>query len=200
MNHMRKLFLHMMVSLDGYIEDANKEIDWSRELGMDEEFEDYSNEMLRSIGGMVLGRKIYQLYLGYWPKAFDNPAGAADHSNPERHLEAARLLHKKPKYVVSNTLKEAKWNQVQILSGDLEIEIKKLKDQPGKDLVIFGGASLACSLMELNLIDEYRLIVNPVILGGGTPLFCNELSETKLILSKTRKFKSGAILLVYNPL
>ncbi len=187
----------MMVSLDGYIEGPNKELDWSRALGIDEEFEEYSNEMLRSIGGMVLGRKIYQLYLGYWPNALDNPAGAADHSNPELHLEAARLLHEKPKYVVSNSLKEAGWNQAQILSGDLETEIKKLKDQPGKDLVVFGGASLACSLMELNLIDEYRLIVNPVVLGGGTPLFRRGMAKTEMNLTGTRRFNSGAVLLVY---
>jgi dihydrofolate reductase len=190
---MRKLFLHMMVSLDGYIEGPNKELDWHF---IDEEFEEYSNEMLRSIGGMVLGRKIYQLYLGYWPNAFDNPS-VADQSNPERHLEAARLLHEKPKYVVSNTLKEPGWNQTKILSGNVETEIKKLKDQPGKDLVVFGGASLACSLMDLNLIDEYRLILNPVILGGGKPLFRRRMAKTEMKLTGTRRFKSGAILFVY---
>lgn len=185
-----------MVSLDGYIEGPDKELDWHF---IDEEFEAYSNEMLRSVSGMVLGRKIYQLYLDYWPNAFDNPAGAADPSNPERHLEAARLLQETPKYVVSTTLKEPGWNQVQILSGDLETDIKKLKHQPGKDLVVFGGAELASALMESNLINEYRLIINPVILGGGTPLFRKGVPKTELRLTGTRKFKSGAIMLIYEP-
>jgi dihydrofolate reductase len=184
----------MMVSLDGYIEGPNKELDWHF---VDEEFEEYSNEMLRSIDGMVLGRKIYQLYLDYWPNAFENPAGAADSSNPERHLEAARLLHEKPKYVVSATMKEPGWNHAQILSGDVEIEIKKLKNQPGKDLVVFGGAELASSLMELNLIDDYRLIVNPVVLGGGKPLFRKGLPKTEMRLTGTRRFESGAMMLLY---
>jgi dihydrofolate reductase len=129
----------------------------------------------------------------------ENPAGAADLSNPERHLEAARLLHELPKHVVSKTLKEPGWNQAQIINGDLETEIKKLKKQPGKDLVVFGGAELASSLMELNLIDEYRLIVNPVILGGGTPMFPNGLPKTEMTLTGTRRFKSGVVLLIYKP-
>jgi dihydrofolate reductase len=196
---MKKLFLHMMVSLDGYIEGPNKELDWSRELGIDEEFEEYSNEMLRSIGGILLGRNVYEVFINYWPNAFENPAMAPDPSNPSRHLEAARLLHEMPKYVVSTTMKEAPWNNSHIIREKIQDEIKKLKEKPGKEIAMFGGAELANSLMEMNLINEFRLIVNPVILGGGTPLFRDGLPKTELELASTRRFKSGAIILTYIP-
>jgi dihydrofolate reductase len=192
---MTKIFLHIMVSLDGYIEGPDQELDWHF---VDKEFEDYSNEMLRSISAIMLGRNVYEVFLNYWPHAFENPAMAPDPSDPSRHLEAARLLHELPKYIVSTTLKTTGWHNTHLIGNNLREEVIKLKQKPGKDIALFGGATLASSLIEMNLIDEYRLIVNPVILGDGTQLFRKGLPKTEFTLTGSRKFKSGAMLLKYS--
>jgi dihydrofolate reductase len=194
LNFMRKIFLHTIVSLDGYIEGPNGELDWQF---VDDEFEEYINTVLRSIGGMVYGRKSYQVISGYWPTAAENPAAAADPSNPQRHIEAAHLMNSLPKYVVSSTLEKTEWINSHIIRGDVAGEIVKLKELPGKDLALFAGAQLTSSLMELKLIDEYRLIVYPEILGGGTPLFRNGQNGSILKLIDMKKFTSGAVLLEY---
>jgi dihydrofolate reductase len=193
---MSKLFLHMMTSLDGYIEGPNKELDWHF---VDEEYEAYSVEMLRSIDGIVLGRSVYELFATFWPAALDNPASAPNPAKPELHLEAAALLHSLPKYVVSTTLKMAQWNNSSIIAGDLAADILRRKSKSVKGIALFGGARLAASMMKLGLIDEYRLIVNPVLLGGGTPLFDNKITKTILELVGTHIFRSGAVLLKYVP-
>lgn len=188
---MRKLFLQIMVSLDGYIEGPNGELDWHR---ADEEFEEYVNQTLRSIDGMLLGKKIYDVFFNYWPDVFKEFEGS---ENPPPHFETACLLQELPKYVVSTTLEKPGWNNSHLIKDNIRNEIKKLKEQPGRDIALFGGAGLAASLMEMNLIDEYRLIVNPVILGGGTPLFREGQKKNEMTLTDTKRFKSGAIMLVY---
>ena len=193
---MRKLFLHIMVSLDGYIEGPNRELDWHFS---DDEFEEYINDVLRSIDGMFFGRVAYELLAGYWPGAETNPTEAANKSDPRRHVEAARMMNTLPKYAVSNTLRGTAWNNSHIVSGDIAAEINKLKAQPGKDLALFAGASLATSARRLGLIDEYRLVINPVLLGGGKRLFDEPADRLSLRLVETRPFKSGAMTLTYRP-
>jgi dihydrofolate reductase len=191
---MRKIFLHIIVSLDGYIEGPNGELDWRF---IDDEWEEYINSMLRSIDGMLFGRKAYQSVAGYWPTAADNPVAAADPSNPHRHIEAARMMNALPKYVVSTTLKSAEWNNSHIIGTNIVEEIMYLKKQSGKDIALFAGAGLANSLMKHNLIDEYRVIVNPALAGGGKPLFNGGYLQMSLELLDTRQFASGALLLRY---
>lgn len=186
-----------MVSLDGYIEGPNKELDWHF---VDEEFEKYSNNMLHSIDAIVVGRNVYQIFVDYWPQAEENPVGAADPSDPSRHIEAARLINDLPKYVVSTTLKETPWKNSHIIRNNIANEIKKLKDKPGQDIALFGGAGLVHSLIPMNIIDEYRLIVNPVILGNGKPLFSSINHQQKLRLTYSHHFASGAVLLCYKPM
>jgi len=186
----------MMVSLDGYIEGPNKELDWHF---VDEEYEEYSNEMLHSVDGILIGRNVYQLFVDYWPSAIENPEGAPNPSDPSRHLEAARLLNELPKYVVSTTLKESSWNNTHIIRSNIEYEIKKIKENAGQDIVLFGGAGLVKSLMPMNTIDEYRLIVNPILLGSGKPLFQSINHQQKLQLTDSHHFSSGAVLLCYKP-
>lgn len=187
----------MMVSLDGYIEGPNKELDWHF---VDEEFEIYSKEMLHSVDGILLGRNVYELFAQFWPNAIDSPATAPDPAKPEHHLEAAALLNSLPKYVVSTTLEKPDWNNTYIIGNNIAVNITKLKQQPGKDIALFGGARLINSLIRLDLIDEYRMIVNPVLLGGGIPLFSNENGKIDMKLTGIRKFKSGAVVLKYVPL
>jgi dihydrofolate reductase len=187
---MRKLFIQINASLDGYIEDPTREIDWHF---VDDEFEDFINATLRSIDAMVFGRVAYQRLAEYWPTAASNPEAS------ERHIEAARLMNELPKYVVSDHLDRAEWQNSQIIGGDVAAEINELKRQPGKDIALFAGAGVANSFARLGLIDEYRIILNPVLLGAGTPLFNGGYGRANLELRDIRRFGSGALVLTYRP-
>lgn len=193
---MRKIFLHIMVSLDGYIDGPDGEMDWHF---VDAEFEDYINEMLRSIGGMIFGRKAFLLLADYWPQAVTNPAGAADPQNPAAHIEAAHMMNRLPKYALSNTLRQTGWNNSHIIGGDIAAEAAKLKAMPGKDIALFAGSGAAMSFLRAGLLDEIKLVVNPVVLGGGTPLFSGGYERRNFTLLSTRPFRSGAMLLDYRP-
>ena len=107
------------------------------------------------------------------------------------------MMNEKQKIVFSKTLKKTDWNNSRIVGGDLAAEISRLKNEPGKDIAVFAGAGIAASLMRLGLIDEYRLLVNPVLLGAGTPLFQKGYDRSILDLLETKTFKSGAMLLSY---
>jgi dihydrofolate reductase len=185
---MRKLFLQINMSLDGFIEDPSGEIDWHF---ADDEFEEFINETLRSIGAMVFGRVAYEKLAQYWPTAASNPEAS------ERHIEAARLMNELPKYVVSHHLERTEWENSHIVSGDVAAEIGELKRQPGKDIALFAGAGVGTSFARLGLIDEYRIILNPVLLEAGTPLFNGGYEKTNLRLRETRPFGSGALVLTY---
>jgi dihydrofolate reductase len=193
---MGKLFLHMMISLDGYIAGPDGQLDWHF---VDREYEEYSKDMLASIDAILLGRNVYELFEGYWPKALKNPAGARDPEHPELHLEAARLLNDLPKYVVSSSMKNPGWNNTSVISQDLQEKIQKLKRTYSNGIALFGGATLSASLLQLKLIDEFRLVLNPVILGTGTPLFRSGFIQENLERVDVRKFDSGALLIVYKP-
>ena len=187
---MRRVFLHINVSLDGFIEDKDQEIDWHF---VDDEFEEYINEVLCSIDGMMFGRKAHQLLSQYWPTAASRPDASP------RHLEAARMMNSLPKYVISGGGYQTQWQNSHIISGDIPAHIQGLKSEPGKDLALFAGAEVARSFIRMDLLDEYRIVVNPVLLGGGTPLF--EAGQEKIGLTQvdTRAFRSGAVVLFYEP-
>ena len=153
---MRKIFLHMFVSADGFIESEDKSLDF---MVVDVEVEDYINGMLGSVDTMILGRKAFEVLAGYWPSAAENPSEAADPARPEPHIEAAHMMNAKRKIVFSRTLKETSWANSTILGGDLAKEVANLKRQPGRDVALFGGAAIANSMMRLGLLDEYRLLV-----------------------------------------
>jgi dihydrofolate reductase len=187
---MRKVILQIFMSLDGFIEDAGHSLDWMYE---DEELEAYLNEVLRSVDGMIFGRKAHELLAQYWPTAADDP-----HATKQR-LEAAELMNSMTKYVVTRGGYKTSWQNSEILDGDLAAEIGRLKGRPGNDLALFAGANVAQSFIELGLIDAYRIVVNSTILGGGTPLFGPLKQKIDLRLTETRKFGSGAVILFYEP-
>lgn len=159
---MRKIFLHINVSLDGFIEDQNHEMDWHF---VDDEFEEYINDVLRSIDGMIFGRVAHQLLAQYWPTASSNPDAS------KRHLEAVRMMNSLPKYAISSGGYKTEWENSHVIDGDIAAKIEKLKSQPGKDIALFAGAGVSQTFMDQGLIDEYRIVVNPILLRGGTPLF-----------------------------
>ena len=185
----RKLFLQINMTVDGYVEDANGDIDWHF---ADAEFDAFILDTLRSIDGMVFGRVAFEKLAAYWPTA-------ARMARSDTQRETAILMNELPKYVVSQTLTGSDWNNSHVLSSDVRAEIRQLKAGPGKDLALFAGATAATSLVRLGLVDELRLIVDPLLQGGGTRLFDGEGEPTRLELTSTRPFASGAVVLTYVP-
>lgn len=175
----------MSVSLDGYIADPRGEIDWS---APDDELHRFHNERVRELGGHLCGRRLYETML-YWETADQDPALG------ETQREFARIWQALPKVVFSNTIDEVEGNW-RLVRGDPAEEVRRLKEEPGKDLGV-GGARLAASLTKLGLIDDYELFVNPVVLGGGTPFFPPLEERIELDLVDTRTFGSRVVYLRY---
>jgi dihydrofolate reductase len=181
----RKVIYSMGVSLDGFIAGPGGEIDWS---APDEELHRFHNQQTRELGAHFLGRRLYEV-MTYWETADENP------SAPEHELEFARIWKNLPKIVFSKTLEKVEGNTRLVRDGVPE-EVARLKEQAGKDLAV-GGAGLASSLMELGLIDEYRLFVSPVVLGSGTPYFPALEERINLELVETQTFGSRVVYLRY---
>ena len=183
---MRKLYAFNMVTLDGFFEGENHDISWHN---VDEEFNQYAIEQANANEMLVFGRVTYEMMASYWPTPDaikDDPIVAA-------------YMNRTPKIVASRTLQKADWNNTRLVKDHIVDEIAMLKQQPGKDIAVFGSANLLSTLMQANLVDEHRVIVNPVILGKGTPLFKNSKDKINLKLVKTRTFGNGNVLLVYQP-
>ena|SRR5258708_15515660 len=176
----------MSVSLDGFVETLDKKIDW---VIVDEELHSFFNDLARQSGASLYGRRMYELMVDYWPTADTVP------SNPAVIVEYARIWKETPKIVFSRTLETVQWNSRLVRDG-VAGEITRLKAQPGKDLDV-GGPTLAASLIQLGLIDEYLLFINPVVLGGGTPFFPKRGRPENLKLVETRTFGSGVVYLRY---
>ncbi len=183
---MRKLILMMSVSLDGFFEGPDRELDWHM---VDDELHSHFNEQLRAMGAFLDGRVTYELMASFWPTADTDPSS----SGPM--VEFSRIWRDMPKIVYSTTLKRADWNTTVVRDVVTE-EVQELKAQPGGDLAL-GGADLAATFMRLDLIDEYRLYVHPVVIGQGKPLFQASGIKIDLQLAETRTFGNGVVLLRY---
>jgi dihydrofolate reductase len=182
---MRKLIYLMNVSLDGFIEGPNRELDWTH---VDEETMSLFNDQQRGMDTLLYGRRLYEV-MTYWETA------EADPSISEVEREFARIWKNSTKLVFSKTLEQVQGN-ARLVRGDIAGEIAKLKQQPGKDLEI-GGPNLASTVMQLGLIDEFRLVVHPVVLGSGTRFFPALADKIDLRLVETRVFGSGVVYLRY---
>ena len=182
---MRKLIYSMGVSLDGFIAGPDGEIDWS---APDEELHRFHNQQTREMGAHLYGRRLYEV-MTYWETADENP------SAPEHELEFARIWKATPKIVFSKTLETVEGNATLVRDSVAE-EVAKLKEQPGKDLAV-GGAGLASTFIKLGLIDEYRLFLSPVVLGGGTPYFPALDERINLELVETKTFGSRVVYVRY---
>jgi dihydrofolate reductase len=182
---MRKVIYSMGVSLDGFIAGPDGEIDWS---APDEELHRFHNQQTRELGAHFCGRRLYETMV-YWETADQNPSAG------EPELEFARIWQDLPKIVFSTTLEKVEGNARLVRDGVAE-EVAKLKEQPGNDLAV-GGAGLASTFARLGLIDEYRLFVSPVVLGGGTPYFPALDDRVDLELVETRTFGSRVVYLRY---
>jgi dihydrofolate reductase len=183
---MRKIFVLLSVSVDGFFAGPNGELDWQM---VDDELHSHFNEQLAGAGGFLNGRVMYELMARFWPTADRDPA-----STPPM-VEFARIWREMPKLVFSRTLERADWNATVARDVDID-EIRRLKAQPGGDLAL-GGADLAGAFQRHDLIDEYRIYVHPVAIGRGKPLFQPSDTRTSFQLAGTRRFGNGVVLLHY---
>jgi len=175
----RTLAATLFMTLDGVVEAPDK---WSFPFWSDETGKFKSDE-LRATDALLLGRVTYEGFAAAWPGRKDEE-GFADRFNSM------------PKYVASKTLKKLEWNNSHLIKGDLAAEVSKLKQQPGHDIVIHGSPTLIRSLLPHDLVDEYRLLVYPIVLGRGKRLF-DEASQAKLKLAESETFSKGVVKLVY---
>jgi dihydrofolate reductase len=182
---MRKLIYSMGVSLDGFIAGPDGEIDWS---APDEELHRFHNQQARAVGVHLCGRRLYETMV-FWETADQNPSAA------EVELEFARIWKATPKVVFSKTLEKVEGN-ARLVRADAADEVARLKEQPGEDLAV-GGAGLASTFVRLGLVDEYRLFVSPVVVGGGTPYFPALDERIDLELVETRTFGARVVYLRY---
>ena len=183
---MRKMIFFMSVSLDGYFEGPDGKIDW---IIVDEEWHRYINDQVRDKGAFLYGRRMFETMTDYWPTAEDDPA------IPEYVADFARIWRRMPKIVFSRSLEKASWD-TRVINGNIAEEAAKLKKEPGNDLLL-GGPGIAYSFFRLGLIDEIWLSIQPVILGGGNPLFHDIKDRLHLELKKTMTFRSGVVELTY---
>jgi dihydrofolate reductase len=183
---MRKIIYAMSVSLDGYMEAPGGDIGWSL---IDEELHQHFNEQEAKTGIALYGRNMYELMAAYWPTAGEDP------SAQKVEVDYAHIWKNLPKVVFSTTLNKVEWN-ARLVKENMVEEVNKLKLQAGNDMSV-GGAGLAASLMQHDLIDEYCVYVNPILLGGGKPMFPQLPHRTLLRLVETYTFTSGVVLLKY---
>ena len=178
----------MMISLDGYFEGPGHDISWHN---VDSEFEEFAIEQTKNVGTLLFGRRTYELMRDFWPT---EEARIADPATAE-------LMNNTPKVVFSHSLEKVEeteyWKNIRLVNDNVEEEIKKLKEQPGGDLAVYGSSNFCVSLIEKGLLDEVRLMVNPVCIGEGTSLFEGIKNKLKMKLMSERTFKNGNVLLSY---
>jgi dihydrofolate reductase len=178
---MRKVVVAEFLSLDGVMEAPEK---WTFQFWNDE-MAKFKHDELFASDAHLLGRVTYQIFAAAWPSGADKQ-GFADRMN------------NLPKYVVSTTLKKAEWSNSHLIKENVAEEIAKLKQQSGQDILVAGSGTLIQTLIEHNLVDEYHLLIYPIVLGSGKRLF-KDVSKMILKLVDTRAFSSGAVLLSYVP-
>ncbi|MGA7720994.1 MAG: dihydrofolate reductase family protein [Ignavibacteriaceae bacterium] len=183
---MRKVVTQFMISIDGFFEGPTREIDWHN---VDAELHNDVEEMLKNADILLFGRVTYEMMAKYWPTEYAVTNDAV----------IANYMNSLPKIVFSKTLLDASWNNTKVVKENVEGVIRELKQQPGNGIILLGSSDLAITLIPPGLIDEFRIIVNPVILGNGKSLFNGINKKYKLRLIKSRTFNSGNVLLNYKP-
>jgi dihydrofolate reductase len=184
---MRKLFSFMVTTLDGFTEGPNGEFDWPN---VDDEFTEWAIRQLYDIDTLLFGRVTYEVMASYW-------------TTPEAHAYSptiTALMNEIDKVVFSSTLDAADWQNTILVKTDAAEAVEQLKGRPGRDLAIFGSATLTVSLLEAGLVDELRVMINPILLGGGVTLFSTLKDRVRLEPQRTVTFRSGNVALHYRPI
>jgi dihydrofolate reductase len=185
---MKKLKLQMQMTVDGYVAGPNGELDWMT-WNWDDELKKYVNDLTDSVDTILLGRKMTDGFVSYWSNV---KPGSEEYP-------FARKMMEKSKFVFSKTLEESKWENTSLAKGDLKEEIDKIKNQSGKDIIVYGGAGFVSSLVQADLIDEYYLFINPAILGEGRTIFRGVEKKMDMKLADSRNFDCGIVLNQYKP-
>lgn len=187
---MRKVIFLIHLSLDGYVAGPNGEMDW---IVYNEEMEKYSHDLHRTTDTAIYGRVTWQMMDFYWPSVLSDPLSTGG------ALAHAQWYDSAEKIVFSRTLQSVKPQKTRLIRENVGAEMSKIKQQPGKDLWLIGSPGLAQTFMELGLIDEYRININPVVLGSGKLLFGHSASALRLKLLEARTFEGGVVGLRYEP-
>ena len=186
---MRKLVVFNHVSLDGYFVDVNGDMSWAKADHQDAEWNAFVAENASGGGVLVFGRITYELMAGFWPTPFAM----------ETMPIVAEGMNSMAKVVFSRTLDQASWNNTKLVKGDMVAEVREMKKEPGDGMVILGSGSIVSQLAPEGLIDEYQVVVNPVVLGKGRTMFDGVKEKLNLKLTKTRAFGNGNVFLCYEP-
>ena len=188
---MRKVILYMLVTLDGFIAGPNGELD---SFDVDDEMMQFANHFVSTADAILFGRVAYEEFVSYW----DALEPTTDASISEANIEFASIFRNMTRIVFSRTLDRVEGNAF-LIKDNIAAEVSKLKQQPGRDLVLICGPDLLSTFIQLGLIDEYVILVCPIVLGDGKPLFKNLQDKLQLKLLRTKVFNSGAVMLDYQP-
>jgi dihydrofolate reductase len=184
---MARLLVFNSVSVDGFFTDLSGDMSWAHRK--DPEFEAFVSENASGGGILLFGRKTYELMESYWPTPM------ARQNDPV----VAERMNNLPKVVFSRTLGKASWSNTKLVKGDIAAEVRKLKKESGPDLVLMGSGTIVSHFAQEGLIDEYQLVLNPIVLGKGRTLFEGVRDPFSLKLTRTRAFGNGNVLLCYQP-
>ena len=185
---MRRLVAFEAVSLDGYFADVNGDMSWAHK--QDPEWTAFVGGNASGGGALLFGRVTYELMASFWP----TPAAM------EGAPTVAEGMNSMPKFVFSRTMKQASWSNTTLVKGDLTAEVRKLKHAPGPNIAILGSGSIVSQLAQAGVIDEFQIVVNPIILGKGKSLFAGVTERLPLKRITTRTFGNGNVLLCYEPM
>jgi dihydrofolate reductase len=186
---MRKVIASTFVSLDGFIVGPNEDISWVTN-NFNDEMGVYAGNLQSSMSAILLGRVSYQVLGGFWP------------ANTEETAPGSERMNNVPKIIFSRTLDKVEWgkyNNARLVKNNVAQEVMNLKEKPGGDMVIYGSANLIQNFIKLDLIDEFQLLVHPVVLGSGKPLFNGIEKPLNLKLLRTETFNNGVVVLYYQP-
>ena len=187
---MRKVVFFIHMSLDGFAAGPNGEMDW---IVYDEDMQKYAHSFHATTDAAIYGRVTYEMMASYWPTVLSNPSSdPGDRSHAEWLEDATKI-------VVSRTLDSTDWKGTVVIGENMADEIQKLKQQPGKDMWLLGSPTLARSFAQHGLIDDYRVSVNPVILGKGLPVFAGLEQRAPLTLVDSQRFDAGTVVMRYVP-
>jgi dihydrofolate reductase len=187
-NSMRRLSVFNSMSLDGYFVDGSGDMSWAHRNN-DDEWNEFVAGNASGSGVLVFGRITYEMMASYWPTPM------ALQNSPA----VAKGMNDMQKIVFSRTLDQASWINTRLVKGDLPLEIRKMKEEAGPDMVILGSGSIVSQLAQENLIDEYQIALCPVVLGNGRTLFDGVKRKLNLKLTKSRTFRNGSVFLCYEP-
>jgi len=184
---MRKLMVFNHVTLDGYFTDAKGDMSWAHK--QDAEWDAFVAQNAKGGGVLVFGRITYEMMAGFWPTPMALKSFPA----------VAERMNSLPKVVFSRTLDKASWNNTKLVKGDIAAEVRRMKQEPGEGMVIMGSGSIVSQLTQQGLIDEFQIVVNPIVIGKGRTMFEGLTDKLNLKQTRTRTFGNGNVLVCYEP-